>query len=146
MMESYLQTYPNSVMKEDGLEILLKTYQQLNNTPQIKAAAQRLLEVDPNNLTALALLSYLDRQQALAGGADAATALQEAGELGTRGLKVLETATKPEGYTDDQWNTMKNFVPRDLPRLGGARRSAGKGLRHGAAGPEGSCGRCSQPT
>ena len=46
MMESYLQTYPNSVMKEDGLEILLKTYQQLNNTAQIKAVAQRLLDVD----------------------------------------------------------------------------------------------------
>ncbi|MGC2211533.1 MAG: hypothetical protein WA532_15610 [Candidatus Korobacteraceae bacterium] len=107
MMESYLQTYPNSVMKEDGLEILLKTYQQLNNTAQIKVVAQRLLDVDANNLTALALLSYLDRQQALAGGADAATALQQAGELGNRGLKVLETATKPEGYTDDQWNTMK---------------------------------------
>ena len=94
-------------MKEDGLEILLKTYQQLNNTAQIKTVAQRLLDVDANNLTALALLSYLDRQQALAGGADAATALQQAGELGTRGLKVLDTATKPEGYTDDQWNTMK---------------------------------------
>ncbi len=107
MMESYLQTYPTSVMKEDGLEILLKTYQQLNNTAQIKAVAQRLLDVDANNLTALALLSYLDRQQALAGGTDAATALQEAGELGSRGLKVLQTATKPEGYTDDQWNSMK---------------------------------------
>jgi len=107
MMESYLQTYPNSVMKADGLEILLKTYQQLNNTPQIKAVAQRLLALDANNLTALALLSYLDRQEALAGGADAATALQEAGDLGGRGLKVLDTATKPEGYTDDQWNTMR---------------------------------------
>src|ERR1022692_3581328 len=58
MMESYLQTYPNSVMKEDGLELLLGTYQQLNNTAQIKTVAQRLLEVDPNSLTALAVLSY----------------------------------------------------------------------------------------
>ena len=37
LMESYLQTYPNSVMKEDGLEVLLKTYQQLNNAAQMKA-------------------------------------------------------------------------------------------------------------
>jgi hypothetical protein len=108
MMESYLQTYPNSVMKIDGLEVLLKSYQQLNNTAQMKAVAQRLLQVSPNNLTALALLSYLDRAQAQAGGADAATALQEAGELGTRGLQALQTATKPEGYSDDQWNTMKS--------------------------------------
>jgi tetratricopeptide (TPR) repeat protein len=108
MMESYIQTYPNSVMKEDGLEILLKTYQQLNKADQIKVVAQRLLQVDPNNLTALALLSYLDRAAAQAGGADAATELQEAGKLGTHGLELLKTATKPEGYTDDQWNTMKS--------------------------------------
>lgn len=108
LMESYLQTYPNSVMKEDGLEVLLKTYQQLNNTTQIKAVAQRLLQVDPNNLTALALLSYLDRAQAQTGGPDAAASLQEAGQLGARGLQAMQTATKPEGYTDAQWDSMKN--------------------------------------
>lgn len=107
MMESYLQTYPNSVMKVDGLELLLKTYQQLNNAAQIKATAQRLLQVDQNNLTGLALLSYLDRAQAQAGGADATTSLQEAGQLGARGLKLIQTAPKPEGYSDEQWNTMK---------------------------------------
>jgi hypothetical protein len=108
LMESYLQTYPNSVMKEDGLEVLLKTYQQLNNAGQIKTTAQKLLQVNPNNLTALALLSYLDRAQAQAGGADAAANLQEAGQLGTRGLQAMQTAPKPEGYTDEQWNSMKN--------------------------------------
>jgi hypothetical protein len=108
LMESYLQTYPNSVMKEDGLELLLKTYQQLNNPAQVKATAQRLLQINPNNLTALALLSYLERAQFQAGGANAAASLQEAGQLGARGLKALETATKPEGYTDEQWNSMKN--------------------------------------
>ena len=108
MMESFLQTYPSTVMKEEGLEVLLKAYQQLNNTAQVKAVAQRLLDVSPNNLTALALLSYLARAQAQAGGADAAAALQDAGQLGTRGLEALEHATKPEGYSDEQWNGMKN--------------------------------------
>jgi hypothetical protein len=107
MMESYLQTYPNSVLREDGLEVLLKTYQQLGKATEIKATAQRLLQVNPNNLTGLALLSYLDRAQAQAGGTDAAAALQEAGQLGARGLQALQTATKPEGYTDQQWNDMK---------------------------------------
>jgi hypothetical protein len=108
MMESYLQTYPNSVMKEDGLELLLKTYQSLNNETQIKASAQRLLQVNPNNLTALALLSYLDRSLAQKGGTDAPAALKEAGELGVKGLQAIETAPKPEGYSDDQWNGMKS--------------------------------------
>lgn len=108
MLESYLQTYPKSVMQEDGLELLLKTYQQLNKPDQIKAVSQRLLQVNAQNLTALALLSYLDRAQAQQGGADAATTLQEAGQLGARGLTVLQTAVKPEGYTDEQWTSMKS--------------------------------------
>jgi hypothetical protein len=108
MMESYLQTYPNSVMKEDGLEVLLKTYQSLNNEAQIKASAQRLLQVNPNNLTALALLSYLDRSQAQKGGPDAAAALKEAGDLGAKGLQAIQTAAKPDGYSDEQWNSMKS--------------------------------------
>jgi len=108
MMESYLQTYPNSVMKEDGLELLLKTYQSLGNEAQIKATAQRVLQVNPNNLTALALLSYLDRSQAQKGGTDAPAALKEAGELGAKGLAAIETAAKPEGYSDEQWNSMKS--------------------------------------
>jgi len=107
MMESFLQTYPSTVMKEEGLEVLLKAYQKQNNTAEIKAVAQRLMQANPNNLTALALLSYLDRTQAQAGGADAATLLQEAGQLGSRGLQALEHATKPEGYTDQRWNEMK---------------------------------------
>ncbi len=107
MMESFLQTYPNTVMKEEGLEVLLKAYQQANNTAQIKSTAQRLLDMSPNNLTALALLSYLARAQAQAGGAGATASLQEAGQLGARGLQALDHATKPEGYSDEQWNTMK---------------------------------------
>jgi tetratricopeptide (TPR) repeat protein len=108
LMESYLQTYSNSVMKEDGLEVLLKTYQQLNNAAQMKATAQRVLQVNPNNLTALVVLTYLDHSQALAGGADAATALQEAGQLGNRCLQAIQTVPKPEGSSDDQWNTTKS--------------------------------------
>jgi tetratricopeptide (TPR) repeat protein len=104
LMESYLQTYPNSVMKQDGLEILLRAYQQAGDTAHVQSTSQRLLQVDPKNLTALAMLSYLDRAQAQAGGANASASLQEAGKLGARGLEALKSATKPEGYTDEQWN------------------------------------------
>jgi len=107
LMESYLQTYPNTVMKKEGLEILLKAYQQVNDTEKIKATSQRLLDLDPENLTALALLSYLNRAQAQQGGADAAAQLQLAGQLGERGLQLLKTASKPAGYSDEQWAKMQ---------------------------------------
>lgn len=106
-LESFLSTYPNSVMKEDATELLLKAYQQQNNIPKMTETAQKLLQANPNNLTALALLAYYDHAQALQGGANSAQLLTEGGQWGTRGLQALQTAPKPEGYTDDQWAKMK---------------------------------------
>jgi len=109
-LESFLQTYPNSVIKEDALELLMKTYQQLNNVPKIEETGQKLLQVNPNNLTALALMAYLKRFQGL-GQTDQAQAtalLNQAGEYGQRGLQQLETAPKPEGYQDADWAKMKD--------------------------------------
>ncbi len=108
MMESFLQTYPNSVAREDGLEFLLKTYQQLNNAAQMKSTAQRVLQVNPNNLTALVVLTYLDHSKGQENGPDAAAALQEAGQYGARCVQALQTAPKPEGNTDEQWAATKN--------------------------------------
>jgi hypothetical protein len=108
IMESFLQTYPNSVVKEDGLEFLLKTYQQLNNAAQMKATAQRVLQVNPNNLTALVVLTYLDHTRGQENGPDAAAALQEAGQYGARCVQALQTAPKPDGSTDEQWTATKN--------------------------------------
>jgi TolA-binding protein len=62
-LESFLQTYPNSVIREDALELLMKTYQQLNNVPKIEETGQKLLQVNPNNLTALALLATIRLRQ-----------------------------------------------------------------------------------
>jgi len=108
MMESFLQSYPNSVVKEDALDFLLKTYQQLNSAAQMKFTGQRVLQVNPNNLTALVVLTYLDHAKVQENGPDAASALQEAGQYGARCVQALQTAPKPEGNTDEQWTATKN--------------------------------------
>jgi tetratricopeptide (TPR) repeat protein len=98
------------VIKEDALELLMKTYQQLNNVPKIEETGQKLLQVNPNNLTALALMAYLKRYQGL-GQTDVTQAgalLSQAGEYGQRGLQQLQTANKPEGYSDADWAKMKD--------------------------------------
>ena len=41
-LESFLQSYPNSIAKQDALEILLKTYQQLNNSAKMQDTAKSL--------------------------------------------------------------------------------------------------------
>ena len=106
-LEAFLQTYPDSVMKEDALELLMRTYQQTNNLPKTEEAATKLLQANPNNVTALALLSYSKRMQALAGGANAPQKLQQAAEYGQKGISALQTYQKPEGMTDDQFSQLK---------------------------------------
>src|SRR3954453_18143683 len=49
-LEAFLTQYPNSVMKEDGLEVLMGAYQQTNNQAKMMETAQRILTADPNNL------------------------------------------------------------------------------------------------
>src|SRR3984885_14142629 len=66
-VEAFLTQYPNSVMKEDALELLMGAYQQTGDVPKTLDAAQRLLQVNPNNYRALALLTYMKRQAAEAG-------------------------------------------------------------------------------
>jgi len=107
-LESFLTTYPNSVMKPDATELLLKSYQQTGNTAKMLETGKKLLQIDPNNLTALAFVSYIELTQAQQGGPDAPQKITEAGELAVRGLKVLETAPKPEGLADDVWAKTKD--------------------------------------
>ena len=112
-MESFLKTYPNTVMKEDATELLLKTYQQLlatdpqKYTQKVIDTGKQLLQIDPNNLTALALLSYMDHALAQGGGPNAEQMLKQAGQYGEQGMQQLQTQSKPEGYTDEQWNKLK---------------------------------------
>src|SRR6201987_3296825 len=66
-LEAFLTQYPNSVMKEDALEILMGAYQQTGNQQKMMDTAQRLLQVNQNNVRALALLAYTKRVMAQAG-------------------------------------------------------------------------------
>lgn len=104
-LESFLQSYPNSVMKPDAMELLVKSYQQAGNAQKSIEAAQRLLQADPNNLTALALLAYVNSTQAQ--GPNALQMIQQGAEYGEKGLAQLKVATKPEGMSDADWQKLK---------------------------------------
>ena len=54
--EAFITQYPNTVMKEEALEQLMGAYQSTNNVPKMIETAQKVLQVNPNNLKALALL------------------------------------------------------------------------------------------
>src|SRR5882762_5211651 len=105
-LEAFLTQYPNSVMKEDALELLMGAYQGTNNQAKTLETAQKVLVVNPCNIRALALLAYTRRAMAEA-GQNAQQNLAEAGQSGEKGLQCLQTMTKPDGTSDADFQKLK---------------------------------------
>src|SRR5258705_8716269 len=97
-LEAFLTQYPNSVMKEDGLELLIGTYQQAGNQAKVTDTANRLLAVNPDNTRALVLLAYNER---------AAQKWPDAKQHAERGLQALTKMTKPDGVSDADFAKQK---------------------------------------
>jgi len=97
-LEAFLTQYPNSVMKEDALEILMGAYQQTGNQAKVIDAANRLLAANPNNVRALALLAYSER---------AAQKWADAKKHAEQGLAALDTMAKPDGASDADFQKTK---------------------------------------
>lgn len=106
-LEAFLQQYPNSVVKVDALELLMATYQQSGNAAKVQETASRVLQADPNNLRALALLTYTARNAAEQPGPNAQQALQQAGQYAQRGLQALQTGQKPASMSAADWEKLK---------------------------------------
>jgi len=105
-LESFLQQYPNSVMKEDALELLMANYQQSGNAAKMSDAATRLLQTNPNNVRALALLAFTKRTAGEA-GQNAMQNLADARQVSERGLQALQSMAKPEGVSDADFQKLK---------------------------------------
>jgi hypothetical protein len=105
-LEAFLAQYPNSVMKEDALELLMGSYQQSGNQTKMMDAAQRLQQANPNNVRALALLAYTKRTLAQA-GQNPGPNLADAKQYGEKGLQALQIFAKPEGMSDPDFQKLK---------------------------------------
>ncbi len=105
--EQFLQQYPNTVVKQEALEQLMASYQAANDSQKMVDAANRLLQVDNNNLRALLLLSYVYRVQGQSQtNPDAAKPLLEkAAQAAERGQQAL-TQPKPAGIPDADWQKL----------------------------------------
>ena len=101
-IESFLQQFPNSVVKGEMLEQLVGAYQATGDTAKTYDAAKRLLQVDPNNLRALIFVVYVMKQQA---NGDQAK-LDEAAALAQRG----QNATKPANMSDADFQKLKDLA------------------------------------
>ncbi|HTW59644.1 MAG TPA: hypothetical protein VMD99_16065 [Terriglobales bacterium] len=99
-LEAFLTQYPNSIMKNQALEILMGAYQaQPNGTRKTLETAAKLVASDTCNLRGLATLAYYDRilaQNAAANDPNAASELTDAKKYGEQGLECLPKTTDAE--------------------------------------------------
>ena len=109
-LEAFLQQYPNSVMKEDALELLMVSYQQTNNAAKMSDAANRLLQANPNNVRALALLAFSNRAQ---------QKWQDAEKNAVQGLESLPKMQKGEGTSEADFEKQKTQIAAALNSIAG---------------------------
>ena len=109
-LEAFLTQYPNSVMKEDALELLMGTYQQANNQAKVIDAANRLLAANPNNARALVLLAYNER---------AAQKWADAKQHAERGLQALDKMPKADNVSEADFAKQKTQLAGLLNSVAG---------------------------
>ena len=95
-LEAFLTQYPNSIMKNQGLEILMGSYQAANNVKKTMETATKLVTADPCNVRGLTLLAFFDRALAQNGDPNAAQLLTDGKKYGQQGLDCLPKVTDPD--------------------------------------------------
>jgi hypothetical protein len=109
-LEAFLAQYPNSVVKLDALETLMGAYQQAGNGAKVVDTADRLLAVSPDNVRALMVLAYSERQ---------AQKWSDAAQHAEHGLQALPKMVKPQGLSDADFNKQKEQMSTLLNSVAG---------------------------
>ena len=63
-MEAFIAQYPDSVMKIDALQTAMRAYQVAGEPLKVQETADRILQIDPNDLRALAIVTFIERANA----------------------------------------------------------------------------------
>lgn len=101
-LEQFVQQYPNSVVKEDALQAAMAAYQQGGNLQKSVATAGQLLQIDPNNVPALAVQTYVKRQECAGSQpAQQAQCFTQVGQMAQNGLTQLATYNPPGVKQED---------------------------------------------
>jgi tetratricopeptide (TPR) repeat protein len=104
-LESFLTTYPQSVVKNSVLDMLIDTYQAIGDANSAVGAATRLLQIDPNNMKAIVISAYIKKGQCAksidpkTGKSNDQQTCDDAGALASKGL----TVAKPASVSADEW-------------------------------------------
>jgi hypothetical protein len=104
-LESFLTSYPQSVVKKSVLDQMITCYQKSNQPDKVISAASRLLQVDPNNAKAIFTSVYFKKaacQKSVdaSGTASDTATCDDAAALAQKGLAL----TKPAAMADADWS------------------------------------------
>ena len=103
LADAFLAKYPTSDFKSGAYLTEMQVYYQLGKSDQAVDAAKKVLDVDPDNLDALAFLSYVFPFTFKGTDADATAKLSRAESDARHGLDVLQKFEKPANVTDAQF-------------------------------------------
>jgi len=103
-MEVFVAWYPNSPLRTAAYEQAMAAWQVANNPTKADAVAARLLQIEPDNVRALANRVYVGRSRVGAGDASVLSATSLAAE---RGLAALAKWPKPESLDDVDFTRLK---------------------------------------
>jgi tetratricopeptide (TPR) repeat protein len=109
LLDAYLAAYPKTVMKEQALELKLRAEQASGKMGEDTARA--ILQVNPNNTTAMLVLSYAFIQTPLK---DDDPALQQkladTEAVSKHSIDAVNAMAKPANASDDQFQSSKNTM------------------------------------
>ena len=102
-LESFLNRFPESELKERSLEILLETYSELQRFPKFGNTLEQLLKVNPDNLLGLTVKAGLMCDNEPTPG----LCEKEETDVANRGLRVVATANKPADMSEEDFASRK---------------------------------------
>lgn len=108
LAEAFLQKYPSSDFKSGAYLTEMQIYYSQGKGDKAVEVAKKVLEVDPDNLDALAFLSYVFPFTFKADDPNATTELSRADSDAHHGLGVLQKFQKPANVTDEQFKQYVN--------------------------------------
>jgi len=103
-MEIFLAWYPNSVLRIDAYEQVMAAWQSAGNPAKADATATKLLQIDPDNLRALANRAYVGRTRAMSGEP---AALAPAVAAAERGIALMPKWPRPATLSDGDFARTK---------------------------------------
>ncbi len=104
LIQAFIQKYPSSDFLANAYVAEMQTYGQLGESSNAIASAKKALKTDPDNLLALAYLSFTFPYTFKSSEPNAQADLTQAGQDAQHGLQLLQSMQKPAGVSQSQFD------------------------------------------